>query len=451
MVSFVRSDEVAAIRRRLGHPIVDADGHLMEVMQRVLEILDEQAGAEIVERLLAYEEGRRAGQPKNERVDGLRRMISPTLDGMSVALPRLLYRRLDEIGLDYVLLFPSYGLTVLTIPDDDVRQAMARALNTYYVEACEGMRDRLEPVAVIPSFTPEEAVAALEHAVGTLGLKAIVMSGMLPRTGRSGSHDEGWRDTLGHDSLYDYDPFWARCVELGVVPAFHGHGHGWGSRMSPSNYTYNHVGHFAAARRSRLPIAPGWWRAPAFPRPAIVVPGGRRQLGRPAVRRLSRPLREAQRRSPARRRLPCLGLRSGLRPAAGVRRSRGPWPRGRARGSAWRRHRAGTAGGGQRAPYGRVRPVTDRPTRGDRGDLLAAALLRLRGRRSPHGGGLRPEPAATRHPAQRGARVRHRALRRDRRAPGAPRGLGSSWSAASSAPRTSVASPTPTRSGCSRR
>ena len=27
-----------------------------------------------------------------------------------------------------------------------------------------------------------------------------------------------WVDTLAHDSLYDYDPLWRRCVELGVTP-----------------------------------------------------------------------------------------------------------------------------------------------------------------------------------------------------------------------------------------
>jgi len=49
------------------------------------------------------------------------------------------------------------------------------------------------------------------------------------------------------DSAYDYDPVWAKCVELGVPASFHGGSRGFGFRLSPSNITYNHIGHFAAA------------------------------------------------------------------------------------------------------------------------------------------------------------------------------------------------------------
>jgi len=56
-----------------------------------------------------------------------------------------------------------------------------------------------------------------------------------------------WMDTLAHDSDYDYDPLWKRCEELGVALTFHASGMGWGSRMSRSNYVYNHIGNFAVA------------------------------------------------------------------------------------------------------------------------------------------------------------------------------------------------------------
>jgi hypothetical protein len=56
-----------------------------------------------------------------------------------------------------------------------------------------------------------------------------------------------WLDTFGIDSEYDYDPVWAKCQQLKVVPSFHSHGEGWGSRTSISNYVYNHAGHFASS------------------------------------------------------------------------------------------------------------------------------------------------------------------------------------------------------------
>ena len=76
------------------------------------------------------------------------------LDRMTVLLPKLLYRRLEEIGLDFALLYPTAGLSVLSNPDDELRQAAARALNTYYARVFADYRDRLEPVAVIPTFSP---------------------------------------------------------------------------------------------------------------------------------------------------------------------------------------------------------------------------------------------------------------------------------------------------------
>ena len=54
-------------------------------------------------------------------------------------------------------------------------------------------------------------------------------------------------DQFGLDSDYDYDPVWQKCRELGVAPTFHTGGRGLGLRNNPSNFTFNHIGHFAAA------------------------------------------------------------------------------------------------------------------------------------------------------------------------------------------------------------
>jgi hypothetical protein len=56
-----------------------------------------------------------------------------------------------------------------------------------------------------------------------------------------------WYDVLGLDSEFDYDPVWAKCVELGIAPTFHSASSSQGLRLSPTNFTYNHIGHFAAA------------------------------------------------------------------------------------------------------------------------------------------------------------------------------------------------------------
>src|SRR5262245_35093962 len=249
---FVRSREVARIRERLDHPVVDADGHLLEFMPVVLDLVREEAGASLAKRfeevLAGLTQASRFRHTRARAYWGL--LERNTLDRMTVTLPELLYRRLDEIGIDFALLYPTTGLSVMVMADDEMRRGVARALNRYYAEEFAPYRDRLEPVAVIPTVTPGEALAELDHAVGELGLKAVMMGGVILRSGgRDGSAGE-WIDTLGLESLYDYDPVWARCQALGVVPTFHGFGYGWGTRNSPSNYVYNHLGSFAAAQEA---------------------------------------------------------------------------------------------------------------------------------------------------------------------------------------------------------
>ena len=85
--------------------------------------------------------------------------------------------------------------------------------------------------------------------MGELGLKAVMLSGVIPRPvpGAEGIRAAKWMDTLAHDSDYDYDPVWQKCQDLGVTPTFHASGQGVGSRVSRTSYVYNHIGNFAWA------------------------------------------------------------------------------------------------------------------------------------------------------------------------------------------------------------
>jgi predicted TIM-barrel fold metal-dependent hydrolase len=96
--------------------------------------------------------------------------------------------------------------------------------------------------------TPEEAIDELEYARETLGLKGAMLASFVqrPLEASAGTRPATWMDTFGADSLYDYDPVWAKCQALGVAPTFHSSGMGWGSRASISSYVYNHLGNFAA-------------------------------------------------------------------------------------------------------------------------------------------------------------------------------------------------------------
>ncbi|HEY3723786.1 MAG TPA: amidohydrolase family protein [Acidimicrobiia bacterium] len=255
--SYVPSDEVATIRAQLDRPVIDSDGHIIEFLPLVRDILVDVADESVAQAFdLVVDSGRSMQllSPDERRAMGMAKIpwwgvpTSNTLDRATAMLPELLYGRLDELGIDFAFLYPTYGLTAIHLPYDELRQAMSRAFNIYLSEVYAPYADRLMPVACIPTFTPQEAVAELEHAVGVLGMRATMMGGAIPRPlpGDDGSGAR-WMDGLGHGSVHDYSPLWERCVELGVSPTFHSTGAGWGARTSPTNYVFNHVGNFAAA------------------------------------------------------------------------------------------------------------------------------------------------------------------------------------------------------------
>ena len=57
-------------------------------------------------------------------------------------------------------------------------------------------------------------------------------------------------DTFGVDSAFDYDPLWAKCVELGIAPVFHSSLQSHRVTRSATSYVYNHIGGLAASHES---------------------------------------------------------------------------------------------------------------------------------------------------------------------------------------------------------
>lgn len=255
--------KASEIRARVNHPIIDADGHWQEyapVMSAELKRIGGDRAVEgffiaskQVERALAMSVAERRHQ----------RMAQPafwdmptknTRDLATAMMPRLLYDRLDEFGIDFAILYPTRGLGLPRIPDAPTRQAACRAFNIFSAEYFGDFSDRLTPAAVIPMHTPEEAIAELEYVTSQLGLKVIMMGSLIRRPIPALVEKypdvmptNPWFDMLGLDSEYDYDPVWAKCDELGLSPTFHSGGRGFALRVSPSNFVYNHIGHFASA------------------------------------------------------------------------------------------------------------------------------------------------------------------------------------------------------------
>jgi len=253
------------IRARLNHPIIDSDGHTFELPSVFLDYLKTVAGPKAVERFQTayfdtFADPRWSKFSVAERRE--RRNLRPTwwaiparntVDLATAIFPKLMYERLPEMGLDYSVVYPTMGLILIELPDEELRRASARALNEMKAETFRGFEERMTPAALIPMHTPEEAIAELEYSVLTLGLKAVMMASYarrpIPYAAKrwpEAARFTYWMDTFGLDSEYDYDPVWAKCEELGIAPTFHSVGYGWGSRTSVSNYVHNHLGNFAA-------------------------------------------------------------------------------------------------------------------------------------------------------------------------------------------------------------
>ena len=253
-----------AIRERIGHPVIDCDGHTTEFIPALAEYLKEVGIDTDFNKLFKDVLGSVSDwyemTPDERRYKHVTkppfwtRPMRRTRDRAAASFPRYLRSRMDELGCDISIVYPSTGLGFLQLGSDELRRGGCRALNRYHKDAFDGCTDRLIPVAAVPANTPEEAISELEYAVVELGYRAVVIPSYIPRPvpGIDQANDDlrrwaFWLDTYGIDSAYDYDPFWRRCLELGVSLGTHSQGNGWGSRRSPSNWVYNHIGHFAAS------------------------------------------------------------------------------------------------------------------------------------------------------------------------------------------------------------
>jgi len=195
LMATVQTSKSATVRARLSHPVIDSDGHTEPA---VMDYLRQVGGPRIVER---YKAERLTGMAAGlsgllnwhrltpaERRDQ-RATVSPwwalptknTLDRATAMLPKLLYERLDDMGLDVTVVYPSLGLFPPHMDDEEIRRAACRAFNTYHADIFREYSDRIIPVAIIPMHTPQEAIEELEYAVKTLGMKAVMLAGHVVR------------------------------------------------------------------------------------------------------------------------------------------------------------------------------------------------------------------------------------------------------------------------------
>jgi predicted TIM-barrel fold metal-dependent hydrolase len=264
-MSKVDSSRSAQTRKQLDHPVIDGDGHIVELMPVLLDyVRDNGCGAllhGILNRRRAIEDLSMAERRQGGVLPHSWHVPASTEYYATVTSPQRYYDRIGEAGIDFAVLYPTAGIGLLQLPDDEQRITMCRLYNEFMAEQYRPYRDRFTVAALVPMHTPGEAIAALRHAE-MLGAKVALIASHVhrPLPDAPWTEDDpwddvrvpewdtrGWVDTFGIDSEFDYDPVWAEAIALGLPLAAHTAGIGASDRASVSNFVFNQIGHFAAA------------------------------------------------------------------------------------------------------------------------------------------------------------------------------------------------------------
>src|SRR5712671_1837429 len=218
--------EARKLHGSLSHPIIDADGHWVEYLPHMRAEFRRIGGDTAVEALdfasrrIPTSLGMSVAERSRRRIGQEAFWFLPTrntLDRATAMMPRLLYERLDDLGLDFCVVYPTAGLGYYRLPPEQLRRALCRAYNVFTAEQFRPFNDRIIPAAIIPMYSPEEAIEELEFASRQLGYKVVMMGSLIrrPIPALVEEHPEAakfveWYDPIAIDSEHDYEPVWAK-------------------------------------------------------------------------------------------------------------------------------------------------------------------------------------------------------------------------------------------------
>ena len=185
---------------------IDGDGHIREYDPDIWKYLDEPfCSSEVT-----------LNFPFFPTLDGFQRGAFGALVGKEKRREGVIdaaawQRLLDEIGLDYAVLYPTAGLGVGMIQDPHWATAVCRGYNNWLDATYRQVDPRLVGVALLPAQDVNEAVKELRRSVTELGM----LGGMLP----ANSANMGVRKPLGDEEFW---PLYDEAQRLDVPIAVHG-------------------------------------------------------------------------------------------------------------------------------------------------------------------------------------------------------------------------------------
>src|SRR3989454_1329788 len=124
--------EARKLHDRLKHPIIDADGHWAEFAPLMREEFRRIGGDAAVEALAMASQripnslSMSVAERRRRRIGQEAFRVLPTKnthDRAAALMPRLLYERLDDLGLDFCVVYPTAGLGYYRLPPGRLRPA----------------------------------------------------------------------------------------------------------------------------------------------------------------------------------------------------------------------------------------------------------------------------------------------------------------------------------------
>ena len=208
---------------KLDYPIIDADSHLSEDLDRVRELTDAryrefaprmtpQGPSEIFSiggKYLPQPPGMSWGETISP--GAFRKKQRTPLkyaEGDPVGFdPKARLAMMDDHGVYGSVIFPSQGLFAGAIPDPKISAGVCRGINRYMAEFCSEDASRMWNTATVPLADVDLAVEEARYAVNELNAVALFAP--------SGMH--------GPQPIYHpyYDPLFDAVAELGVPYCTH--------------------------------------------------------------------------------------------------------------------------------------------------------------------------------------------------------------------------------------
>ena len=250
------------VRERLGYPVIDIDGHLVEHMPEVAPFVREYLSAPLFDRWIGGEftqlfavTGATNAERSRTRVPQAGWWGAPTantFDRATAMLPGLLYDRMDELGFDLTVLYPTAGFGIAGVPDDELRRGLCAGWNAVPRVGGQALsrphpRRRCDPDA--HSRRGSRRARPLPGARHRRrGFPAWCGASDRCAAQRPGSRSRGPVRRTGSipmdsTATTTTTPVWQRCRELRLPVTFHG-GLAFDNRhmQSPSNFVWNHLG-----------------------------------------------------------------------------------------------------------------------------------------------------------------------------------------------------------------